>query len=281
MLPALIFSNAWVSFCVALFSLPYLPGEQQSLQLLWPVFIYLNTFLGYAFLHRTFLTQKKLSETNLQAAWIFCHRLPMSIAIALHALALFLLVIWYGLFSWQLYALPAVVLVLLYKLEINKQEKGLRSRAFIKPLSVSAATVWICCVLPAFLPGTSIESGRPAEAFSILADFLFVAGIALLFDAHDVEEDKSAGISTLIQRIGTRNIPVLVVSLCLASCSISIISAFSGEEVDGGTIFASCGMMLISSVMLLDRPLQRKEPDFGFWFDGLIGLKGFLFFAFS
>lgn len=281
MLPALIFSNAWVSLCVAIFSLPYLNESPRPLFYLWPVFVYLNTFLGYAFLHRNFLTQHALSETNPQSEWMFRHRIAMSAAIALHALALFLLIIWYERIHWILYSLPAVFLVLLYKLQINNQEQGLRSRQLIKPLSVSAATIWMCCIVPGFIIGSPSSTDSFREPFLMLADFIFISGIALLFDAHDFEEDRTARIPTLIQTIGIRNIPLLVASLCLASGALSIVLALGAESDEFGSIFASAAFMLVSSVMLMDKPLQRKDPGFGFWFDGLIGLKGFLFIAFS
>lgn len=264
-----IFSSLYVALCAVIMVYQvHLLFPQAEISRVLYIFIFFSTVCSYNF--HWYLTQQSATRSE-RLQWTLQYK-PLHLILYFIGLigsaACFIILRQH----WFFIALGAFVTFLYSAPKIpQKIFTGLRRIAIGKTVFLSFVWMYITTLLPLLI------SGNPWQAsFTWLAcsRFFLIYAICILFDYRDREDDKTAGIRSMITWLNERGINILFTS------SIVLFALFTGALFTSGFTALVIFLLLIPGgiVAALYNYAKRNFSDYLYYFvlDGLMMLSGLL-----
>ena len=284
----LVYANVFIAVCafaqvLMTYFLFHLPFNFSTVSYL--VFVTLSTFLQYNMQrapmlfsqlfqrvaiylkHRVWVPYEPGPETNAneRLQWLNKNR---KIFLTINLSSLVLLLFLCNWLSWtSIYIMigAEVVSTLYYKQPFN-----LRRYGYIKPFLISS--IWaISCVL---VPLIEFSKVTPESYYFLIAKFLFIAELCVVFDINDSEKDFQDGVFTYANKLGLTFTKVFCIVL-LAGSGI-MYGLFIKETIF--IIFALAFLLLCTVFSLL---ANNKKHSFYYYMiiDGLMLMQPLFYLA--
>lgn len=228
-------------------------------------FVFFSTLSSYSF-HWYFTSQSVIPSPRIQ--WLKDNR-PIHVALFTIGIS-GALYFFYFLSSWWLWLLPAVIATFLYSAPKvpNRYLQQLRKVAFGKTIFLALVWMYVTTILPVVVSGTKWNNEFLFFAVSRLS---LIYSIAILFDYRDREDDKLAGIKSLITYLSEKNITYLF-SLTLVVFAVSTVWLLTYEHSIINII-----ILLIPGIFVaaLFNYARKNFSDILYYFvlDGLLALS--------
>jgi len=264
-----IYSNLFIALCAVLMThqvyslLLNVPGNLHYIG-----FVFFSTLCSYSF-HWYFSGETILlsDRTNWLQKFRYVHGLLFLIGFAGIVFYIsYLLIYW----PWLLAAAIATFLYSAPKIP-NRYLRQLRKAALGKTIFLAAVWTYVTTLLPLIISGREWES---SFTLFIISRYFLVYAICILFDYRDKEDDKAAGIRSLITLLSNRNIKYLFIlslgifiasTLFLLTCDFSVLNIV---------------LLVIPGIILafLYRTATRHFTDMLYYFvlDGLMAFSALL-----
>lgn len=156
----------------------------------------------------------------------------------------------------------------------QKYFQALRKIAIGKTVFLSAVWTYVTTILPLIIAGAS---WKPAYTCFVLSRLLLVYAICILFDYRDREDDKNAGIISIITFLGDRGIDRLF--WITIGCFILVTIGFFFYNSSSLIV----AILLIPGLLVaaLHKTAKQKFSDYLYYFglDGLMMFSGLLMIA--
>jgi len=264
-----IYSNLFIAVCAVL-----LTHQLYRLVLNSPVnpqyagFVFFSTLCSYSF-HWYFSSTSVLPSARIN--WLNRFRNVHAIFFFLGlAGVLFFISYFLEFWPWLLAAAAATFLYSAPKIP-NKYLRLLRKVALGKTIFLAAVWTYVTTVLPIIISG---QDWTPAFSLFVISRYFFIYAICILFDLRDREDDKAAGIRSLITYLGTGSIKILfTISLLIFAIATLLLYNYH---------FSSVQIMLLSApgiiLALLYNRASRDFSDMLYYFvlDGLLAFSALL-----
>lgn len=231
-------------------------------------FVFFSTLCSYSF-HWYFSTETMLpsDRTNWLQKFRYVHGLLFLTGLAGIAFYIFYLLIYW---PWLMAAAVATFLYSAPKIP-NRYLRQLRKAALGKTIFLAAVWTYVTTVLPLIISGREWE---PSFTLFIISRYFLVYAICILFDYRDKEDDKAAGIRSLITFLSNRNIKYLFI----LSLGIFIVSTLFLLTCDFSVL--NIVLLVIPGIILafLYRTATRHFTDMLYYFvlDGLMAFSALL-----
>jgi len=263
-----VYANVFIAICA--FAQVYLttrlfhiPNDFKNNSYL--VFILLATFLQYN-MQRGYMMNVR-HDFSERSQWLLKHKKKMFISVGISLAAILFLC---NELSWTSISIMvgAEILSTLYYLPpIN-----LRKHGYLKPFLVSLVWVASCCLVPLIENKLlSINS-----LWYIIAQFIFISVLCMLFDIKDMKFDFQSGVSTYANKFGVRFTKVICVVGMLLFLGFSYMF-----HADLSILISNLVLTLVSFFIILITNQQRHPFYYYFWIDGLLIFQTLLFFITS
>lgn len=254
----LVYSNVFISLCALAQvwltqQLFHIPLSFDSLS--YVLFVFLSTYLQYN-IQRGYM----VNETNVHTSrsqWILKHRKFLLYSVFI-SLGILLLLCWN--LSWTVIGvmtIAEVLATLYYMPPFNFRKYG-----YVKPFLIGM--VWaISC---AFVPLYENQMLTSEAWLFILAQFVFVSGLSVLFDIKDSIFDQAAGVHTYANMLGDRFTKSFAAGLF-------IISAVLFYRMNSANIIPSClnALCMLLSIVFGFLSSQKKHSFYYYLLvDGLM-----------
>lgn len=259
----LVYANVFIAVCalaqvLLTHLLFHIPFDFKNVSYL--VLILLSTFIQYN-LQRGYMVTRENVYTD-RSQWLIKNKKKMLITNAA-ALLVVLPLCWELSWTSIWIMVGAEVLSTLYFL----QPFNLRRYGYIKPFLISL--VWaVSCVLVPLIENNLITTEITGAWFFLLAQFLFIAELCLVFDIKDAAQDKRSGVHTYANRFGETTAKIISLFL-LVGAGVSFYCQFAHASASGGCIIALAVLLLTAIATLFSKDLKHD-----FWFylviDGLM-----------
>jgi len=231
-------------------------------------FVFFSTLCSYSF-HWYFTSHSVIQSDRI--AWLKKYR---SVISALFFIGLIgSIVFFYYLFEYWVWLIPAVVATFLYSAPKtpNKYLKGLRKVAFGKTFFLTFVWTYVTSVLPVVIRETNWTIEYTLYA---LGRFFLIYCICILFDYRDREDDKEAGLRSLITHLNEKNIT----RLFIFSFLLFIASSFGLLYYNHSALTIT--MLLIPGIIvaMLYNHARKDFSDLLYYFvlDGLMAFSAIL-----
>lgn len=264
-----IYSNLFIALCAILMThqvyllLLNVPGNLHYIG-----FVFFSTLCSYSF-HWYFSAETILlsDRTNWLQKFRYVHGLLFLIGFAGIAFYIFYLLIYW---PWLLAAAIATFLYSAPKIP-NRYLRQLRKAALGKTIFLAAVWTYVTTVLPLIISGRQWET---SFTLFIISRYFLVYAVCILFDYRDKEDDKAAGIRSLITYMSNRNIKYLFI----LSLGIFIVSTLFLLTCDFSVL--NIVLLVIPGIILalLYRTATRHFTDMLYYFvlDGLMAFSALL-----
>lgn len=256
----LVYANVWIALCAfaqVLFTqlLFKIPIDYNGISYL--VMVGLSTYLQYN-LQRGYMIDQQNVYTD-RSQWLLKNKKLMLISNGL-ALLIILFLCWS--LSWtSIYIMVgAEVISMLYFMP----PFNLRKYGYFKPFLISAIWVISCIVVP-LIENKLIAAEVSGAWYFVIAQFLFISVLCLLFDINDAESDKRNGVNTYANRFGI-NITKAIGIVLLFAASLAVHYAFKNKQ----QIITYVAFMLLSIILVLMTKKGRHAFYFYLLIDGLL-----------
>ena len=263
----LVYANVFISFCafaqvLLTYYIFHIPFNYENNSYLF--FIFLSTFLQYN-VQRGYILSNQENKTE-RSQWLLRHKKKLIYAIVLSLIAVLFLcnnLSWTSIF---IMITAEVVSNLYYLPPVN-----LRKHGYIKAFLVAIIWVISCALVP--LIENSLLSVQ--NSWYLIAQFLFISVLCLLFDIKDIRKDYMVGINTYANKFGVNLTKYLCLALQLFALFGYCFHYHSGISVLGYLLFTILVMLFI---------LQTNDKKHAFyyyiWIDGLLMIQPIIFFCF-
>jgi 4-hydroxybenzoate polyprenyltransferase len=170
----------------------------------YQLFVFLSTFLqynmqrGYSLIHNQY--------TSERYQWLLKNKKPMLIVMGISLVALLFLCNWLSWTSILIMISAELVSTLYYLKPFN-----LRRFGFIKPFLIGLIWVITCAVVPLIEENLLVEN---AWLF-IIAQFLLISVLCIVFDIKDAVSDYQDGIKTYANTIGLNATKLLAILISI------------------------------------------------------------------
>jgi len=265
----LIYSNLFIAACSVLMAhqtFQFLLNSRSDFNLL--AFIFFATICSYSF--HWFLTSHSVIPSpriNWTTNNKVIHVILFLIGLAGAGFFFFMLIeYWF----WLLIASAITFLYSAPKIP-HKYFRALRKVALGKTIFLSMVWMYVTTVLPIVV---SNKEWNTSFTLFIIGRFFLIYAICILFDLRDREDDKEAGIRSLITYLSKRNIfIVFIFSLCIYLI-VTIWLLYCGYELKSIVVLLIPGII----VGLLYNYANKNFSDTLYYFvlDGLMALSAML-----
>jgi 4-hydroxybenzoate polyprenyltransferase len=149
---------------------------------------------------------------------------------------------------------------------------NLRKYGYLKPFLVSLVWVVSCCLVP-LIENQMLTMN---SLCFIIAQFIFISVLCMLFDIKDMKFDIQSGVSTYANKFGVRFTKVM----CLVGMLLFLGFSYM-FKADLSIIISNLVLTLVVFIIILITNQHRHPFYYYFWIDGLLIFQTILFFIAS
>jgi 4-hydroxybenzoate polyprenyltransferase len=230
-------------------------------------FVFTATLFTYTF--QRFAKIKSLQAfSGRRMEWMTAGIVKVAIILASSGLATLLLLFFLDK-KVILLLLPLAAISVLYVGKFPFRDfYNLRDIPFMKAHFIAGVWTGIVVGLPVLQESGSLNRN---VIYAALAVYLFILGLAIVFDIRDVEVDEPEK-RTMPQVLGKRSAALLAIGLCLGAAVFACL-------LSNALLYPMAGVFLCAVVLAWKSQNRSDDQYFSFWVDGLIllfGLTGLL-----
>ncbi|MBD0331936.1 MAG: hypothetical protein ICV66_04715 [Chitinophagaceae bacterium] len=270
LLDALLFSSVFIAVCAVLMSYQTFIIFTNQINIYYLAFVFFATLCSYNF--HWYLTPASVQQSP-RSVWSLQHKQMLIILTVLGLAGLFYFFLYLRQY-WIWLSISAFVTFLYTAPKISFFNQ-LQKIAVGKTIFLSLVWTHVTCILPLVISG--VEWHRQ-QYFFIINRFFFIYAICILFDFRDRQEDKVAGIKSMITQLNEGSINKLFwgSALIAAASLLFMLNYFMVKVV---LAFALPLVVLI----IVFSPAKRNFSDYLFYFvlDGLMMLSALLLLIFQ
>ena len=199
-----IYSNLFIAACVAVFTAQtaFIYDETSQNIFLFVIPNFISTFILYN-IQRLYFSTKH--PENKKYNWYAKNKRLLFTLIILLLISAFDILLKF--FLANITTLIIYFILSLLSLSYFLPPLRLRKFWFLKPFIISLTLVWIAVVLPL------LNNLNYSILIYIISQFLFIAGLCVMFDIRDREIDKEMNITTIPIKIGILNSKIFILVL--------------------------------------------------------------------